>query len=209
MFREGDQVSELLRNDLLTLEWLARHGDNIPQSVADDLINGINYPIREILEDASGRLTVVLDRGSDQARKVISVHPTASGEFRATIYTRAYNPDLNPDIPVPLSANRLTPDYLNTSYMHPLQGNRVVKIKLSGNRSTDFSRARQELGISIEEELPDLYTWHHMDDFEIIDGEAYCTMQLVEKSAHQGTGVLGMQHSGSVAQWRAYFGSGY
>ena len=46
-----------------------------------------------------------------------------------------------------------------------------------------------------------------MDDFEIINGEAYCTMQLVESSAHQGTGVLGMQHSGSVAQWKAYFGA--
>jgi len=48
-----------------------------------------------------------------------------------------------------------------------------------------------------------------MDDFEIINGEAYCTMQLVESTAHQGTGVWGMQHSGSVAQWRAYFNSGY
>lgn len=48
-----------------------------------------------------------------------------------------------------------------------------------------------------------------MDDFEIINGEAYGTMQLVQSSVHQGTGVAGMQHSGSAAQWRAYFGSGY
>ena len=40
-------------------------------------------------------------------------------------------------------------------------------------------------------------------------GEAYGTMQLVERDAHGGTGVTGMQHSGSAAQWRAYFGSGY
>ena len=33
-----------------------------------------------------------------------------------------------------------------------------------------------------------------------------CTMQLVESSAHQGSGVVGMSHSGSVAQWKAYFG---
>ena len=48
-----------------------------------------------------------------------------------------------------------------------------------------------------------------MDDFEIINGEAYGTMQLVKSSSHQGTGVTGMQHSGSVSQWKAYFGSGY
>jgi hypothetical protein len=38
-----------------------------------------------------------------------------------------------------------------------------------------------------------------MDDFEIINGKAYCTMQLVQKSAHQGTGVFGMAHSGSAS----------
>lgn len=95
--------------------------------------------------------------------------------------------------------------------MHPLQGTEVVKIKLSGNRNTDFARARAELGISSADETVNgvSHTWHQMDDFEIINGEAYSTMQLVKSSAHQGTGVTGMQHSGSAAQWRAFFGSGY
>jgi hypothetical protein len=47
------------------------------------------------------------------------------------------------------------------------------------------------------------YTWHHLDDFAPITGER--TMQLVESTAHQGTGVVGMSHSGSVAQWKAYY----
>ena len=208
LFKEGNSISELLRKNTFVLEWFARQGDDIPQNVADALIASIDKPIKETIEDAQGRLTFVLDRPG-QSNKVVSVHSTSTGDFKTTVYNPAYNPNLNPEIHVPLSANRLTPDYLSTNFMHPLQGNQVVKIKLSGNRNTDFARAREELGITMDEELPNLFTWHHMDDFEIINGEAYSTMQLVEKSAHQGTGVLGRQHSGSAAQWRAYFGSGY
>ena len=79
-----------------------------------------------------------------------------------------------------------------------------LKLNFQEIEVTDFSRARQELGISIAEEDAANYVWHHMDDFEIINGEAYGTMQLVRKTAHGGTGVTGMQHSGSAAQWRAY-----
>lgn len=210
VFKEGNAVSDILRKDIPTLEWLAKHGDNIPQSAADDLLSAIDKPIKETLEDAQGRLTYVLDRPG-QSNKVISVHPTSTGSFKTTTYSPSYNPDLNPNIPVPLSANKLTPDYISTSYMHPLQGDQIVKIKLSGNRNTDFARARTNLEItSAEETLNGVeHTWHHMDDFEIINGEAYGTMQLVQSSAHQGTGVLGMQHAGSAAQWRAYYGSGY
>ena len=151
LFKEGNTVSDLLRKDIPTLEWFSKHGDNIPQSAADDLISAIDKPIKESLEDTQGRLTYVLDRPG-QSNKVVSVHPTSSGQFKTTTYNPAYNPDLNPNIPVPLSVNKLTPDYINTSYMHPLQGNSVVKIKLSGNRNTDFARARAELGISSADE---------------------------------------------------------
>ena len=210
LLKQGSSVSDILRKDIKTLEWFAKHGDNIPKSVADDLLTAIDKPVKETIEDAQGRLTYVLDRPG-QSNKVVSVHTTSSGQFKTTTYDPAYNPNLNPNIPVPLSANKLTPDYINTGYMHPIQGNTVVKIKLSGNRNTDFARARAELGISSADETVNgiNHTWHHMDDFEIINGEAYGTMQLVQSSAHHGTGVAGMQHSGSAAQWRAFFGSGY
>ncbi len=208
LFKEGDAVSNILRKDVSTIEWFARHGDDIPQSAADDLLAAIDKPIKETLEDAQGRLTYVLDRPG-QSNKVVSVHSTSTGQFKTTTYSPAYNPDLNPSIPVPLSSNKLTPDYINTEYMHPLQGNAIVKIELSGDRAVDFARARTELGITQAKENAAVYVWHHMDDFEIINGSTYGTMQLVERSAHNGTGVLGMQHSGSAAQWRAYFGSGY
>ena len=31
-------------------------------------------------------------------------------------------------------------------------------------------------------------------------------MQLVLSEGHGGSGITGMAHSGSVAQWKAYFG---
>jgi hypothetical protein len=208
LLKQSSSVSDILRKDIRTLEWFSKHGDNIPKSAADDLLASIDKPIKETIEDAQGRLTYVLDRPG-QSNKVVSVHPTSSGQFKTTSYSPAYNPDLNPSISVPLSANKLTPDYINTGYMHPLQGNTVVKIELSGDRAADFARSRAALGITQTQENAAVYVWHHMDDFEIINGKAYGTMQLVERSAHNGTGVMGMQHSGSAAQWRAYFGSGY
>ncbi|AEA42341.1 hypothetical protein Fluta_0332 [Fluviicola taffensis DSM 16823] len=177
--------------------------------IFEDLESAIgNKNVLATIEDGQGRLSVVLERPG-QTHQVVSVHPTSTGELKMTTFEPAYNPNLNTNIPVPASANKLVPDYIGTQYMHPLQGNTVVKIKMSGNRATDFVRSRQQLGISIADEQSSLYTWHHMDDFEIINGEAYCTMQLVQKTAHQGTGVFGMAHSGSASQWRSYFGSGY
>lgn len=40
-----------------------------------------------------------------------------------------------------------------------------------------------------------------MDDFDPLTGE--CTMQLVKSEFH--TGIEGMAHSGSVAQWQKYY----
>ncbi|MDH3650841.1 MAG: HNH endonuclease, partial [Saprospiraceae bacterium] len=190
------------------LSFLARYDIEIDQAVIDDVYSNSNYPLKETVEDVQGRLTLILSRPSD-SHKAITIQRNSSNDFISTVYSRAYNPDLNPSIPVPVSANRLVPDYLNTHYMHPLQGTEIVKIRLSGNRDIDFARARQELGISLAEEDATNYVWHHMDDFDEVNGEAYCTMQLVRREAHNGTGVTGMQHSGSAAQWRAYYESGY
>ncbi len=208
LIRHMSLPSDILRRNKTTLEWFANNGASIPTNVVDDFLSRVNKPIKEIIEDAQGRLTLVLDRPG-QSNQVVSLHKDVSGSYKTTVFDPSYNPALNPNINVPLSTNKLTPDYINTQYMHPLQSNTILKIELSGNRTTDFARARAKIGISIDEELTDIYTWHHMDDFEIIDGKAYGTMQLVEKTAHQGTGVFGMQHSGSAAQWRAYYGSGY
>ena len=204
-------VAQALRRRVDVLTFLSRHGDDIPQSVVDDLVGALDKPIKETIEHTDGKtLSFVLDRPG-RSNQVVSVHPTSSGQFKRTVYDPAYNPDLNPSIPVPKSQNGLVPDYKGTQYMHPLQGSTTVRIKLTGNRNADFAAARAELGITRADETVNgvNHTWHHMDDFEIVNGEAYSTMQLVQSSAHQGTGVTGMQHSGSAAQWRAYFGSGY
>lgn len=172
----------------------------------DDIESAIgNKTVLETLEDGQGRLSIVLERPG-QTNQVISVHPTSTGEYKLTTFEPAYNSNLNSNIPVPVSGNRLVPNYAGSPYLHSLNQGRVIRIEMSGKRATDFTRANAAIGLSSK---PANYTWHHLDDFEIIDGKAYCTMQLVESSAHGGSGVSGMAHTGSVAQWKAYYNSGY
>jgi LAS superfamily LD-carboxypeptidase LdcB len=124
-------------------------------------------------------------------------------------------------VPVPLSANKLAPDFAGTQYLYPVTGaeKNIVKIKMAGTRNStatiqgDFELANIKAGFSGKtapkfidtsgNEIP--FTWHHLDDFDPITGE--CTIQLVRSDAH--TGVQGMTHSGSVSQYKVYNGSGY
>jgi hypothetical protein len=176
-----------------------------------------NKRVLETIEDAQGRLSVVLERPG-QTNQVVSIHPTSAGDFKMTTFEPAYNPSLNPDIPVPVSRNRLVPDYSTTTYLHPQTKGKTIRIEMKGNRNSDFKAANEAGGFGSTYSTPTFtkpdgtvvqYTWHHLDDFEIVNGKAYCTMQLVETIVHGGTGVTGMAHSGSVAQWRGFFGSGY
>ncbi|WP_390902214.1 HNH endonuclease [Xanthocytophaga flava] len=50
---------------------------------------------------------------------------------------------------------------------------------------------------------PDDYIWHHLDDLEVdSNGDAWCTMQLVDSDVHS---AVGMRHSGAVAQFDKYY----
>jgi hypothetical protein len=75
---------------------------------------------------------------------------------------------------------------------------------MQGTRAKDFAEAFKKLGIKASDATD--YTWHHFDDFVIINGKPHCTMQLVESVSHGGKNITGMAHVGSVAQWKAYFG---
>lgn len=186
--------------------------------IFDDLDAAIgNKRVLETLEDGQGRLSIVLERPG-QTNQVVSIHPTSTGDFKMTTFEPAYNPSLNPDIPAPVSASRLVPDYSTTNYLHPQTKGKTIRIEMKGNRNSDFKAANEAGGFGSTYSTPIFtkpdgtvvqYTWHHLDDFEVVNGKAYCTMQLVETTVHGGTGVTGMAHSGSVAQWRAFFGSGY
>jgi hypothetical protein len=184
--------------------------EGISKALETELAN--NALVKEVLEDTQERFTIVIER-PDKSNKVVSVHltdnlhPSKSGEYTIQTYSPAYNPDLNTSIPVPLSDNRLVPDYSkgNKQYMHPLNKVKTVEIEMQGTRNADFAEARRVLQNTIADETG--YTWHHLDDFKIINGKPHCTMQLVESTAHQGTGVTGMQHSGSVAQYNAHYGN--
>ena len=91
-----------------------------------------------------------------------------------------------------------TPKYLYGG-KHSKQS--VVKIKLKGSRKKDFDAAWKKTGLNNEQikELDKLYTWHHMDDFDPVTGEA--TLQLVETFIHGKS----RPHLGSVKQIEDFF----
>jgi hypothetical protein len=225
-------TSKLTQNGAAKLEnWLAGkalsfvdetgnvlRGANAEAKILTELENSIgNKTVLEVLEDGQGRFSVVLSR-QGQTNQVVSIHTTSNGNFKVTVFDPAYNPNLNPSIKVPLSQNKLAPDYANTQYLYPTTQGKKIRIEMQGNRPADFKVANEIAGFGSTNRMPTLkktdgtviqYTWHHLDDFEIINGKAYCSMQLVESKVHQGAGVTGMAHSGSVAQWKAFYGSGY
>jgi A nuclease of the HNH/ENDO VII superfamily with conserved WHH len=180
--------------------------------------------IVETVIDEQGRVSCVVER-PDKSFQVVSVHETSSGRLKMTTFEPAYNPALNTNIPVPLSKNKLVPDYEKTSYLHPLNDafinrnnnntdKKGLEITMTGDRNTDIKAANEALGYGSVYDTPTFikpdgtvvkYTWHHLDDFRIVNGKPTCTMQLVETKAHGGSGVSGMSHSGSVAQYKAFY----
>lgn len=176
-----------------------------------------NKTVLETLEDGQGRLSIVL-QSDGVTYDLISVQKNVDGSYNISKYNRAYNQGANMNIDVGVSQNRLVPDYTRTmanspttQYLYPQNllptgKSPVVRIKMAGKRrgtDGDFFRANREAGL-LGNEAPNGYVWHHMDDFEIDDmGNAWCSMQLVKREAH--TGVAGMAHSGSVAQWKNYY----
>ena len=90
-------------------------------------------------------------------------------------------------------------DFTGSSDLYPIKGSQrnIVTIKMQGSRSRDFTQAYKEAGIP--RSAKNLYTWHHVDDFDPKTGNT--TMQLVRKSAHEAT----YPHSGSVAQYEKHF----
>jgi A nuclease of the HNH/ENDO VII superfamily with conserved WHH len=126
-------------------------------------------------------------------------------------FTRTYREGANQIYDVELSTNRLVPDFSTKGgkYLHPENKGRVVRIEMTGLRKSDDAAALdaiRKLSGDDSFKKPEDYTWHHMDDFEYINGKAYCTMQLVETSAHSASG---MTHSGSVAQYKVFGLVGY
>ena len=126
--------------------------------------------------------------------------PTSAGELKMTTFEPAYNPNLNTNIPVPASVNKLVPDYATTQYLHSLNQGKVIRIEMSGTRATDFTRANAELGVANK---PANYTWHHLDDFEIVNCKVYCTMQLVQSSAHGGSSYRTRMCANVYRQYKA------
>jgi hypothetical protein len=94
-------------------------GASVEAKIFNDLDSFIeNKKVLETLEDEQGRSLFVLERPG-QTHQVLTLHPTNSAEFKMTMFQPAYNPNLNPNISVLPSTNKLVPDYKGTRFMHP------------------------------------------------------------------------------------------
>jgi RHS repeat-associated protein len=87
-------------------------------------------------------------------------------------------------------------DFTNSPHLFPHE-NAIVKIKMQGSRSRDFTEAYKKSGID-RKLAEDKYTWHHVHDFDPITEET--TMQLVKREVHDA-----IPHKGSVSQFKAHF----
>lgn len=76
-------------------------------------------------------------------------------------------------------------------------GKNTIIIKLTGDRSSDFTRAFSASGVSKSYAIR--YTWHHVADFNPQTGET--TIQLVKTSTHE----VHLPHKGSAGQFADYF----
>ncbi|RKR08309.1 HNH/ENDO VII superfamily nuclease [Flavobacterium sp. 81] len=183
-------------------------------SKIDDAIG--NKKVLETFEDTEGRMSVLLETDG-VTHDLITIEKNVDGKYCMHKYNRAYNPDANLNYPVNASTNRLVPDFDGTKYLDidcqdvinlikkEKGSGSGIKIKMTrGNRNADYSAANKIVQKYIPGfTKPEKYTWHHMDDL-IVDanGDAWCTMQLVETTAHA---AAGMRHSGAVAQLEKYY----
>ena len=94
-----------------------------------------------------------------------------------------------------------TVDFSGHPDLYQGPGKNTVKIELTGDRSSDFTRAYKEAGITKADATG--YTWHHVADFDPKTGES--TMQLIKTSAHEAN----LPHKGSAGQFADYFGVQY
>lgn len=166
--------------------------------------------------DANGRLLVQTERGTNSNR-VLSIEINKNGQVVVKEYAPSYKSTANTDIDVDLSKGMLAPDYTTKGgkYLYPKKSlhsgqNNVVEIIMTGDMAKDLKAANDAAGFSsFGYKAPKLgeiqFTWHHLDDFNPITGKV--SVQLVDQSAH--TKVLGMGHSGGVAQYKTFNGSGY
>jgi A nuclease of the HNH/ENDO VII superfamily with conserved WHH len=198
--KENKALSSLERNQII---------DDLAATLTSSRLDA--KEILKVEPDAQGRLLVQYERG-DKTYGVVAIQKDINGKHIVVEYAPTYKPTANTTIDVDISRNRLVPDYTTKGgkYLHPNNkifmlenGGKGVRIEMQGTRGKDFTEAFKQLGIKDSDALK--YTWHHMDDFEYINGKAYCTMQLVESAAHGG--IDGMAHSGAVAQWKAFFGT--
>lgn len=207
LLKDGDAISTVLRKNIGVLEYFSKHGDNIPQSVADDLLDNLNGKevqeiVEEIFADGSSKLKVITE-SSTSTRTIASVEKTVSGQFISVKYTKGYNKS-GSGLP-PVSENKLAPDFSsNSNWLFPTSGGQknIIEMKLQGSRNLDFIEANKIAKVDHlvppGKNAPDGYIWHHMDNFDPSTGKS--SFQLVKEDIH----VLTLPHTGSAKQYAIY-----
>lgn len=179
--------------------------------------------------DEQGRFVVECE-GTTLQNNVYEITINNSGKYNVYEFKRAYKPTANSQIDVGLSTNRICQDYTkniqgnpSTQYLCPQQyipgKPRSFKIEMTGTRAGDFEIANSRVGLTGSESPTFLdannnmiaFTWHHLDDFSfnVVTQKWECTIQLVYRNAHGGSGCVGMGHTASPKQYYNYFGYGY
>lgn len=187
-------------------------GDDAAEILAKQLEdNLVGRTILATEKGTTGRLVVQADRGT-QTNRTFCIEPAQNGEFAVVEYKPTYDPTANTTYNAPLSKRSyMIPDFNGTPYIDRtcqkyLDKFGDIKIKMTYNNPTADYKAATEI---IQKEYTSFvweqgkgYTWHHLDDLFIdSNGDAFCTMQLVETTVHE---AAGMRHSGAVSQLKAY-----
>jgi RHS repeat-associated protein len=96
-------------------------------------------------------------------------------------------------------------DFANSPYLFPVEGEQlnVVRIEYTGSRRKDFGAANKAAKISESQKPPELYTWHHLDDYDPQTNTG--TMQLIKREVHEAT----YPHKGGIAQYEKHTGKKY
>ncbi|WP_299898473.1 HNH endonuclease [uncultured Aquimarina sp.] len=156
-----------------TLDVVDRNGKIVFRGLPDDVPKFLEF----------------INKPLEQRRKLISeMQKTLRG--KTTKYNQLKTLDKGYDIPT--SKSGTSPDFDGlTEYLY--QGNAKfgkVKIKITGSRDVDFAQANELMKL---DEIPEGYTWHHLDD---LDENLEGTMQLVKSTIHTAT----YKHFGSAKQ---------
>lgn len=120
----------------------------------------------------------------ESEKRLKKIYDTLKNMSKSNKFKPGKNALMENGYKVPLSKNGVSADYRDTEYLFQVSGTEknIVKIRLTGDRETDKLLCWELSGINPTQEIKDRFVWHHMNDFDPINGT--CEMQLVLDLVH-------------------------